>query len=126
MLGGPEGSGQDSWVLAGMEWAAESGAKVVSMSLGDVAPSDGSDPMSQAVDTLSAQYGTLFVIAAGNAGPETISAPGAAASALTVGAVDKQDALAYFSSTGPLTATAPSSPTSPHRAWTSPRPGRRT
>ena len=54
VLGGPEGSGQDSWVLAGMEWAAESGAQVVSMSLGDVAPSDGSDPMSQAVDTLSA------------------------------------------------------------------------
>jgi subtilisin family serine protease len=103
VLGGPEGSGQDSWVLAGMEWAASSGAKVVSMSLGDVAPSDGSDPMSQAVDALSEQYGTLFVIAAGNAGPESISSPGAAASALTVGAVDKQDQLASFSSTGPLT-----------------------
>ncbi len=49
VLGGPEGSGQDSWVLAGMEWAAQSGATVVSMSLGDVAPSDGSDPMSHAV-----------------------------------------------------------------------------
>ena len=58
--------------------------------------------MAQAVDALSAQYGTLFVIAAGNAGPETISAPGAAAAALTVGAVDKQDSLACFSSTGPL------------------------
>ena len=103
VLGGPEGSGQDSWVLAGMEWAASSGAKVVSMSLGDVAPSDGSDPMSLAVDALSEQYGTLFVIAAGNAGPESISSPGAAASALTVGAVDKQDRLAGFSSTGPLT-----------------------
>ena len=58
-----------------------------------------------AVDALSEQYGTLFVIAAGNAGPETISTPGAAASALTVGAVDKQDNLAGFSSTGPLTGT---------------------
>jgi len=105
VLGGPEGSGQDSWVMAGMAWAAESGAEIVSMSLGDVAPSDGSDPMSQAVDNLTQQYGTLFVIAAGNAGPETISSPGATASALTVGAVDKQDALAYFSSTGPLTQT---------------------
>src|SRR4029079_6624987 len=99
VLGGPEGSGQDSWVLAGMEWAAKSGAEVVSMSLGDVAPSDGSDPMSQAVDALSAEYGTLFVIASGNAGPESISSPGAAASALSVGAVDKLDVLAYFSST---------------------------
>ncbi|MEV6192878.1 S8 family serine peptidase [Streptomyces sp. NPDC051920] len=102
VLGGADGSGQDSWVMAGMQWAAESGADVVNMSLGDSYPSDGSDPMSQTVDALSAKYGTLFVIAAGNAGPESISAPGAAASALTVAATDKQDQLASFSSTGPL------------------------
>lgn len=102
VLGGPEGYGQDSWIIAGMEWAVQQGADVVSMSLGDTMPSDGSDPMSQSVDALSAQYGTLFVIAAGNAGPESISTPGAAASALTVAATDKQDQLAYFSSTGPL------------------------
>ncbi|MGW2203142.1 S8 family peptidase [Streptomyces sp. NPDC001774] len=102
VLGGKEGHGQDSWVMAGMQWAAESGADVVNMSLGDSYPTDGSDPMSQTVDALSARYGTLFVIAAGNAGPETISAPGAAASALTVAATDKQDRLASFSSTGPL------------------------
>ncbi|WP_086770933.1 S8 family peptidase [Streptomyces bobili] len=102
VLGGAEGYGQDSWVMAGMQWAAESGADVVNMSLGDSYPTDGSDPMSQAVDALSARYGTLFVIAAGNAGPESISAPGAAASALTVAATDKQDRLASFSSTGPL------------------------
>ncbi|WP_404961094.1 S8 family peptidase [Streptomyces sp. 147326] len=102
VLGGAEGYGQDSWVMAGMQWAAESGADVVNMSLGDSYPTDGSDPMSQTVDALSAQYGTLFVIAAGNAGPETISSPGAAASALTVAATDKQDQLASFSSTGPL------------------------
>ncbi|WP_234021175.1 S8 family serine peptidase [Streptomyces sp. 142MFCol3.1] len=102
VLGGAEGYGQDSWVMAGMQWAAESGADVVNMSLGDTYPTDGSDPMSQTVDALSAQYGTLFVIAAGNAGPESISSPGAAASALTVAATDKEDRLASFSSTGPL------------------------
>ncbi|MFD9502861.1 S8 family serine peptidase [Streptomyces sp. NPDC060035] len=102
VLGGAEGYGQDSWVMAGMQWAAETGADVVNMSLGDSYPTDGNDPMSQTVDALSAQYGTLFVIAAGNAGPESISAPGAAASALTVAATDKQDQLANFSSTGPL------------------------
>ncbi len=102
VLGGEEGYGQDSWVMAGMQWAAESGAAVVNMSLGDSYATDGSDPMSQMVDALSAQYGTLFVIAAGNAGPESISAPGAAGSALTVAATDKQDQLADFSSTGPL------------------------
>ncbi|MFD3570283.1 S8 family serine peptidase [Streptomyces sp. NPDC058667] len=102
VLGGAEGSGQNSWVMAGMQWAAESGADVVNMSLGDSYPTDGSDPMSQMVDALSARYGTLFVTAAGNAGPESISAPGAAASALTVAATDKRDRLASFSSTGPL------------------------
>ncbi|MDT9687316.1 S8 family serine peptidase [Streptomyces sp. P9(2023)] len=102
VLGGKEGYGQDSWVMAGMQWAAESGADVVNMSLGNSYPTDGTDPMSQTVDALSEQYGTLFVIAAGNAGPESISAPGAAASALTVAATDKQDQLANFSSTGPL------------------------
>jgi subtilisin family serine protease len=99
---GDDGFGADSWVLAGMQWAAESGADIVSMSLGDDTLSDGTDPMSVAVDTLSAQYGTLFVIASGNAGPQSIGTPAAAASALTVGAVDKQDELAWFSSTGPL------------------------
>ena len=35
VLGGTDGYGQDSWIIAGMEWAAESGADVVNMSLGD-------------------------------------------------------------------------------------------
>ena len=97
------GSGQDSWVMAGMEWAAAKGDKIVSMSLGDSSfASDGTDPMAQEVNALSDQYGTLFVIAAGNNGPQTVSSPGTAASALTVGAVDKQDNLAWFSSSGPV------------------------
>ncbi|MEU7588396.1 S8 family serine peptidase [Micromonospora sp. NPDC049230] len=96
-----EGSGQDSWIIAGMEWAArEQKARVVSMSLGGEA-TDGSDPMSQAVDRLSAETGALFVIAAGNGGPNSIGSPGAANSALTVGAVDSTDHLAEFSSQGP-------------------------
>ncbi|MEV6288606.1 S8 family serine peptidase [Kribbella sp. NPDC051770] len=97
------GSGQDSWLLAGMEWAAvEQHAKVVNMSLGSETASDGTDPVSEAVNRLSAQTGALFVVAAGNTGqPDSISAPGAADAALTVGAVDGADDLAYFSSQGP-------------------------
>ncbi|GGK85658.1 peptidase [Sphaerisporangium melleum] len=97
------GSGMDSWVLAGMEWAAvDQHAKVINMSLGSGVPSDGSDPLSAAVDRLSAQTGALFVVAAGNTGaPNSISGPGAADAALTVGAVDSTDSLAYFSSQGP-------------------------
>ncbi|MEU4292125.1 S8 family serine peptidase [Kribbella sp. NPDC026596] len=98
-----DGSGQDSWILAGMEWAArDQHAKVISMSLGS-GPTDGTDPMSQAVNELSAETGALFVIAAGNSGPDpfSVSAPGAADAALTVGAVDAADRLASFSSRGP-------------------------
>ncbi|WP_080635132.1 S8 family peptidase, partial [Salinispora pacifica] len=98
------GIGYDSWIIAAMQWAAESGADVVNMSLGDPSRTDGLDPMTLAVENLSAQHDTLFVIAAGNNGT-TIGTPGTAASALTVGAVDKQDQLAYFSSVGPLAGT---------------------
>jgi subtilisin family serine protease len=97
-----EGFGEDSWVLAGMQWAVAQGADVVSMSLGGEA-GDGTDPLSRAIDDLSASSKTLFVVAAGNNGdgPDTITAPGAADAALTVGAVDSSDTLAYFSSRGP-------------------------
>jgi subtilisin family serine protease len=100
---GDDGTGQDSWVLAGMEWAAvDEHAKIINMSLGSPEPTDGTDPMSEAVNTLSAQTGALFVIAAGNSGaPSTVDAPGAADAALTVGAVDGSDQLAFFSSQGP-------------------------
>ncbi|MFJ3765011.1 S8 family serine peptidase [Streptomyces sp. NPDC090082] len=98
-----EGSGSESQIIAGMEWAAKDiDAKIVSMSLGSTEPSDGTDPMAQAVDTLSAETGALFVIAAGNSGsPGSIGSPGAADSALTVGAVDSADRAAYFTSQGP-------------------------
>jgi subtilisin family serine protease len=93
------GGGQESWIIAGMEWAAASGADVVNMSLGSPLPSDGTDPMSQAVNRLTADTGTLFVIASGNSGAQ-IGSPGAADAALTVGAVDRNDQLASFSSRG--------------------------
>ncbi|MEW1589861.1 S8 family peptidase [Micromonospora vinacea] len=94
------GSGEDSGIIAGMEWAATR-ADVINMSLGGSEPDDGNDPLSLAVDALSKQTGTLFVIAAGNSGAQ-ISSPGSAATALTVGAVDRDDKLADFSSRGPL------------------------
>ncbi|WP_406407384.1 S8 family serine peptidase [Streptomyces sp. NBC_01643] len=98
---GNDGSGQESWVLAGMEWAArDQHAKVISLSLG-AGPSDGHDPMSEAVNQLSAETGALFTIASGNAGPHSVSTPSVADAALSVGAVDASDQLAEFSSTGP-------------------------
>ncbi|WP_085066567.1 S8 family serine peptidase [Catenuloplanes japonicus] len=98
-----EGNGQESWIISGMEWAVrDQHARIVSMSLGGD-PTDGTDPMSVAVNQLSEETGALFVIAAGNSGPSksTVGTPGAADAALTVGAVDSHDVLAGFSSQGP-------------------------
>ncbi|MFF9284568.1 S8 family serine peptidase [Streptomyces griseosporeus] len=98
-----QGSGSESQIIAGMEWAArEVRARVISMSLGSTEPSDGTDPMATAVNTLSAETGALFVVAAGNTGtPSSIGSPGAADAALTVGAVDSADRAAWFTSAGP-------------------------
>ncbi|MGH9213963.1 MAG: S8 family peptidase [Acidimicrobiales bacterium] len=98
------GFGFESEAIAGMEWAAPQ-ADVVNMSLGYGLDSDGSDPISLALDTLTELHDTLFVVAAGNSGPlsRSVEFPGAADRALTVGAVDTRDMLAEFSSRGPLT-----------------------
>ncbi|MGW7413428.1 S8 family serine peptidase [Streptomyces sp. NPDC054863] len=100
---GDDGSGSDSSVIEGMDWAARSGAKVVSMSLGGGDGADGTDPLSTAVNELTAQTGVLFTVAAGNSGPAatTVGSPGAADAALTVGAVDSADKVTSFSSRGP-------------------------
>jgi hypothetical protein len=95
------GGGFDSGIIAGMEWAAQQGADIANLSLGGIDTTE-VDPLEQAVESLTAQYGTLFVIAAGNSGASySVGSPGSAPSALTVGAVDRDDTLAFFSSRGP-------------------------
>ncbi|WP_326763190.1 S8 family serine peptidase [Streptomyces phaeochromogenes] len=100
---GDDGSGDDSGILAGMDWAVEQGADVVNLSLGGGDTPD-IDPLEAQVNKLSKEKGVLFAIAAGNdgdLGEQTIGSPGSAEAALTVGAVDDTDKLASFSSTGP-------------------------
>ncbi|MFF0249192.1 S8 family serine peptidase [Streptosporangium sandarakinum] len=99
-VGGAAGA-SESAVVAGMEWAAlEAKAKIVNFSM--AAPDEpGIDPVEQAVNTLSAKAGTLFVVGAGNSGRSPVSSPAGADAALTVGAVDRRDRMAAFSSTGP-------------------------
>lgn len=100
------GEGTESAIIEGMQWARDEGVDVVSMSLGTNTASDGVDPVSQAVNALSADGGPLFVVAAGNnADVGSIGSPGAAEAALTVGAVSKQDTRAAFSSQGPVRRT---------------------
>ncbi|MER7441344.1 S8 family peptidase [Micromonospora avicenniae] len=92
----------DSAILEGLRWAAESGARVVNLSLGaDDQP--GVDPIEAAVNELTAKYGTLFVAAAGNSGwtPQTVGSPASADAALAVGNVDKTGARSWDSGQGP-------------------------
>ncbi|HEX4811415.1 MAG TPA: S8 family serine peptidase [Nonomuraea sp.] len=91
----------ESAVLAGLQWAADQGAKVVNLSLGG-ADTPGLDPLEAAVEALTDTYGMLFVAAAGNSGTErSVESPASTDAALAVGAVTKSGELAEFSSRGP-------------------------
>jgi len=113
-------SGYDTSIIAALEWAAESGAHIVNMSLGGTTlPNDGSDPLAMAVSALR-DRGILVVVSAGNegGGVGTLKSPGSSLGALTVGASTSYrsfselgflaqpglwtaDQLATFSSLGP-------------------------
>ncbi|WBB66558.1 S8 family serine peptidase [Micromonospora sp. WMMD812] len=94
----------DSAILAGMQWAAvEQNADVINFSIGGTDTPE-VDPVEEAVNRLTAQTGALFVVSAGNDGGfAPVSSPATADAALAVGAVDRDDALADFSSRGPRT-----------------------
>jgi hypothetical protein len=94
------GSGRDSGVLAAIEASVDRGAGVVNMSLGRHATAN--DPVIRAVDNASAA-GIVFCVAAGNSGRFfDIGSPARALSAVTVGAIDRNGAIASFSSKGPV------------------------
>jgi subtilisin family serine protease len=97
------GFGSTFSIMKAMEIAYKRGAKVFSMSLGgEQQGSIFDDPLIKVVEALSKQ-GVIAVIAAGNSGPDkyTIGSPGAAPSAVTVGAWSITDeAISWFSSRG--------------------------
>ncbi|RSN46417.1 S8 family serine peptidase, partial [Actinomadura sp. WAC 06369] len=92
------GQGRESWLIAGMTWAAEEAkADVVNLSMSCFCDSPAVDPVEEAVNRLSEETGTLFVAAAGDLSwpyPGVIALPAAAESALAVSSVDRQDRLA--------------------------------
>ena len=96
-----EAGGTDTDVVAGLSWAAAQGAQVVNLSLGG--PGTPDDILSRECEALMRE-GIVVCVAAGNEGPRkgTISSPGMARGVITVGVVDKQKAVAFYSSRGPV------------------------
>lgn len=96
------GWGYEEWIIAGVTWAVENSADIISMSLGADVNGDGTDPMSLTLDWATAQ-GVVCAVAAGNAGQTgmfSVGTPAVARNVITVGATTKGDDIAYFSSQG--------------------------
>lgn len=106
--GNSTGSLEDGNILAAIEWAAKpvaddgAGADIISMSFGGGFPF-AHEPLATAISNISKQYDVIMVASAGNSGPDyfTGSQPAAGVSIISVGATDKSNNLASFSSVGP-------------------------
>lgn len=111
---GADGGGRSIDVIRAIEWSTDPNGDgdlsdhldVINLSLG-AAGGDADSPDSLAADA-AANAGVVVVVAAGNSGPDagSIGSPGAARKAITVGASDRDDAIADFSSRGPVMAGA--------------------
>lgn len=94
---GDDGSGDDRMVARGIDWAVQSGADIISLSLGSP---NFSDALRQAVERAAAA-GRFIVCAAGNDGrPNSVNYPARFDDTVAVGAVDRAGRLCEFSSRG--------------------------
>ena len=96
------GGGLMSDVIAGLEFCLDQGAQVINLSLGGGSANDGTDAVSVACDN-AVDAGIVLCVAAGNSGPgaKTVGSPACARKVITIGATDKQDGIANYSSRGP-------------------------
>ena len=96
------GSGSDSQILAGLNWAVGNGCAVASLSLG-AAVSAGEEPSTvfETAAQRAAAAGTLIVAAAGNNGPnQPVNHPANCPSIMAIAAVDSNLDVADFSARG--------------------------
>ena len=123
------GSGGESMVLEGIQYAVNNGAQVINISLGELCPDPTNRAMYRSSANAVAAAGVTMCVAAGNdrgkvrppnmtRTPGDVPGPwigpgqpalGATSGATTVGATDHMsDAIAYFSSPGPVDWSQPS------------------
>jgi subtilisin family serine protease len=97
-------NGNSPEIAAGVEAAVQDGMDVINLSLGEPEIAPGRDLVIRAIEGAAAA-GVVPVISAGNDfgtfGRGSISSPGAAPSAITVGASSVEARMASFSSAGP-------------------------
>jgi len=92
---GDSGSGADSSIAGGIDWAAAEGCEVISMSLGG-----GYSPTIEAACNRASAAGIWVIVAAGNSGSGGVDYPGQLRSCISVAAIDRTFRVANFSSRG--------------------------
>ena len=103
------GSGSFATVMAGMEWTVEHryefNIRAASMSLGGPGAiewtSSEEDSVNRYANEMMAAGVAIFIAAGNSAVSAQIGTPGSAEDAITVGALDKNSAIAIYSSQGP-------------------------
>lgn len=98
------GSGAGTWIAAGLRWAFERGATIMSMSLG----SSGEDPTITAAMREVTDKGAWVIAAAGNSGGNTsnVDWPGRSPYAISVAALNRDLTPASFTNRGAKIDTA--------------------
>lgn len=104
---------EEDWFFEGVEWLESLGVDIISASLGyfklDSSETqysyddlDGKTPICSKAVNYAVERGVLFVVAAGNNGPNSnsLNSPADADSAFSVGAIDYTNKVAKFSSRG--------------------------
>lgn len=93
-----EGAGTSQDIVAGIRWAVDAGADILSMSLGSSEPDE---EIHQAL-LLAISKGIFVVTAAGNEGPDldTVGYPAGFPEMVAVGSIDRRKRLSQFSSRG--------------------------
>jgi subtilisin family serine protease len=94
-----EGEGEVEWIVKGIRYAADQGAHVINVSLGDPVPIRGQLPNQQFEEAVNYAWskGSVVVAAAGNESTPACSYPAAAENAVCVAATDRRGAPSFYS-----------------------------